>query len=113
MVSVDGLRGAPSVRSDTLELIAGRRVKCSPTGYPRSSLKDADAWIYLYARGYWLTRYIVDKRPTLIPGLLEKPRPHCEVEEETARAFGLGHDEFWSRIDEMLVIHFQGERGTV
>ena len=112
MVSVDRLRGRPSVRSDTLDLIAARSEKASPTGYPRSSLQYADAWVYLYARGYWLTRHILDENPTLIPELLARRRPHRDIEEETASAFGLGQEEFWSGIDEVLVTHFKGERGT-
>jgi len=112
MVSVDMLRGRPSVRSDTLDLIAAQSVKASLSGYPRSSLKDADAWICLYARGYWLTRYITDEHPELFPELLARRRPHRDIEEETASAFGLDHEEFWSGIDEVLVAHFKGERGT-
>jgi hypothetical protein len=105
MVSVDRLRGRPSVKLETLDLIEARSVKTSPSGYPRSSLKDASAWVYLYARGYWLTRYLMEKKPALGRALLERRRTHAKVEEEVADAFKCGHGEFWAGIDERLVAY--------
>ncbi len=111
MVSVDRLRDRPSVKMETLDLIKAKSVKCRPSGYPRSSLKAADAWVYLYARGYWLTRYLLVERPDLLRRLLERRRSHKEVEAEVLEAFGVGHEEFWSGIDGVLVTHFRGTRG--
>ena len=106
MVSVDRMRGRPSVRADTLDLIQSRAVMVSPSSYPRSSLRDADSWVYLYARGYWLTHYLMDVKPELVRQVLEERRPHRETEEQIAEAFGFGHEEFWKGIDELLLTYF-------
>jgi hypothetical protein len=114
MVSVDKLRGRPSVKPETLDLIATRTVETSPTGYPRSSMKDAEAWIHLYARGYWLTRFILEERQSLVGELLSTRRSHRETEEMVAGTFGLGHGEFWRKIDELLLTHFKrGKRADL
>jgi hypothetical protein len=110
MVSVDKLRGRPSVKVETLDLIEAKSVRSSPSGYPRSSLKEADAWVYLYARGYWLTRYLLGEKPDLLRRLLERRRSQHEVEDEVSKEFGVGHEEFWSGIDEVLVTHFRKTR---
>ena len=107
MVSVDRLRGRPSVKRETLDLMEALSINTSPSGYPRGSLKDAEAWVYLYARGYWLTHYLVATQPTLLHELLARRRTHREVEEELAKAFGKSHEEFWSGIDNVLVRHFR------
>lgn len=107
MVSVDRLRGRPSVNRETLDLMEALSIRTSPSGYPRSSLKDAEAWVYLYARGYWLTHYLVATQPMLLRELLARRRTHREVENEVANAFGKSHEEFWNGIDEVLVRHFR------
>jgi hypothetical protein len=108
MVSVDRLRGRPSVKRETLDVVESLSVGTSPSGYPRTSLKRADAWVYLYARGYWLTRYLLEKQPALLRSLLSRRRTHAEVEESVAKAFGKSHEEFWSCIDGVLVAYFSG-----
>lgn len=111
MVSVDRMRGKPSVRSDTLDLIEKQSCGKSPSGYPRRSLRDANTWIYLYARGYWLTRYLVETKPQLVPAFFDKRRSQAELECQVAAAFGKGHDEFWASIDRVLVDHFKAAGG--
>ena len=107
MVSVDRLRGRRSVKRETLDLMEALSINTSPSGYPRTSFKDAEAWVYLYARGYWLTHYLVATQRTLLLELLCRRRSHREVDEEVAKAFGKSHEQFWSDIDTVLVRHFR------
>ena len=107
IVSVDRLRGRRSVKRETLDLMAALSVNTSPSGYPRTSLKDAQAWVYLYVRGYWLTYFLVENQPKLLRELLSRRRTHQEVEEEVASAFGKSQEEFWSGIDTVLVKHYR------
>jgi len=68
--------------------------------------KDADTWVYLYARGYWLTRYLSENQPTLLAELLSRRRTRGEVEERVAKAFDRSGEEFWGGIDDVLVTYF-------
>jgi len=106
MVSVDRLRGRPSVKRETLGLIQSLSVNTGPSEYPRRSLKDADAWVCLYARGYWLTRYLFENQPTLLAELLSRRLNRGEVEEKVAMALDRSREEFWGGIDDELVRYF-------
>jgi hypothetical protein len=106
MVTVDRFAGRHTVRPDTLEPIERWSERAGPGGIEELCLEDPDAVVYLYVRGYWLTRYVEETRPGLLKGLLARSL-HSEVlENEIAVAYGKGREEFWSGIDGVLGAHF-------
>lgn len=65
--------------------------------------------VYLYARGYWLTRYVEETQPGLLKDLLSRRRGHTELESEIAAAYRQECEAFWREIDGTLVAHFAGK----
>ncbi len=109
MVTVDRFRGSQTVRSDTLQVLVTRSMGVPPSGYPRQIKRQKDAWIYLYARGYWLTRYLVAEHPELLRELLQKRTQHEVLENRIAQAFGKERAEFWADIDAEVAAFFGNE----
>ncbi|MBU1877883.1 MAG: hypothetical protein KJ734_02930, partial [Chloroflexi bacterium] len=108
MVTVDRFAGEPTVQHATLETLR----RASPQGpgrYRQVRADDGDALVYHVVRGYWLTRYVLDTRPGLILELLEQRQRHRELEDRLAAAYEMGYDEFWQRIDGLLVAHLTEE----
>jgi len=102
MLTVDRFLGRPTVQAETIEALAHSPGAASPGRYPRFTTQDPHAIVYLYVRGYWLTRYIEETRPGLLKSLLTRRYRHDELESQIASAFSMGRDEFWRRIDGMV-----------
>jgi hypothetical protein len=106
MVTVDRFAERRTVRPETLEVVARWSERAGPGGIEELHLGDPDAVVYLYVRGYWLTRYIEETRPGLLKGLLTRSRRSIsrdELESEIAAAYGKGREEFWGGIDGELL----------
>jgi hypothetical protein len=96
---VDRFLGRPTVQAETIEALAHSPGAASPGRYPRFTTQDPHAIVYLYVRGYWLTRYIEETQPGLLKSLLAQRYRHRELESQIASAFRMGYEEFWRRID--------------
>jgi hypothetical protein len=113
MVTVDRFMGKPTVQHATLEALARSSTKAEAEGYRKVSMKDPDAAVYLYTRGYWITRYLDDTHPELLRSLLQQRRSQSALENEVATALGMEVGAFWREIDGMVIAHFgHGEEGT-
>lgn len=88
--------GRPVVRPETLALLGGDDL----TGWMHSPrINHPQELVRLYARGYWLTRYMEETRPELLPALLSRRMPHRELLDAMAAAYGSGSELFWREID--------------
>ena len=106
MVTVDRFAGKPTVKAETLEALTRQPPGARPQeGYGRMAVAP-DRLLYLAARGYWITRYLADTQPGLLRGLLEQRQSHEVLEGTLAAGLGMSRDEFWSRIDGMVLAHF-------
>jgi hypothetical protein len=65
--------------------------------------------ILLYARGNWLTRYLVETRPGLVNELLAQKLDPLEIDKRIAAALDIPQEIFWSAIDPLLVTQFRLE----
>jgi hypothetical protein len=106
MVTVDKFFEESTVRRETLEMIEHSSDKQSPRRRQKPRVEDENALVYLYVRGYWLTRYIDETRPDLLKDLLSRRYRHDELEGKIAAAYGVKLEKFWSEIDGLLVSHF-------
>jgi len=107
MVTVDRLAGRPTVRAETLEALARPATGSRPEeGYGQRSI-DREGLIYLAVRGYWVTRYLDETQPALLRRRLGRRLPHDVLESTLAAELGMDQKPFWSRIDAMVVSHFQ------
>ena len=72
---------------------------------------DADALVYHTVRGYWLTRYLRERQPDLLKRLLSQRRDQKTLAHEIAQGLGIAETTFWQEIDNIVVAHFEKERG--
>jgi hypothetical protein len=104
MVAVDRFAEQPTVRPETVEVLARRSTGARPVR--RLQDRDPDTLTYQYVQGYWLTRYFEETHPGLLKELLSAQVPPSVVEKGLADACGLAPDEFWAQIDGLAVAHF-------
>jgi hypothetical protein len=107
MVTVDRYFDRQTVQPETLDLLDGWTGRRDPARYRRLRVTDPDTVVYHYARSYWLTRYLKDTRPELISRILQQPMGTRRLERLICNAFEMAPDEFWHRIDAMVVDHFR------
>jgi hypothetical protein len=107
MVTVDKFVGKPTVQYRTLQVLARAPGKHSPGGRQKLRVGEEEALVELYARGYWLTRYVEETRPGLLKTLLSQRRRPDDLESGIAAAYGKSLGEFWDGIDRETVSYFQ------
>ncbi|MCP4542311.1 MAG: hypothetical protein GY832_34755 [Chloroflexi bacterium] len=106
-ITSDEFLGKPTVRLDTLQALTSSSRETDPGRYRKARVSDPDALVYHYVRGYWITRYIQDTHPDLLKSLFTRRYPHKALETRVAAAFGMSYEEFWTKIDGMVVSHFE------
>jgi hypothetical protein len=111
MVTVDRFAGKATIRPETLETLERAAPDAEPAGRQRLNTKDPDSVVYLYVRGYWLTRYLEETQPGLLKGLLVRRTTHQALEGAVAAALDMSHEAFWRRIDGVVAAHFGQEQG--
>ena len=105
MLTVDRLVERPTIKNETIAAL--HRSPGNTSGARKLNLRDPDAVVYLYVRGYWLTRYIEETRPGLLKGLLTRRYSHNELEGKIAAAYGVERQRFWREMDGTVAAHFE------
>jgi hypothetical protein len=109
MVMVDKFSGQPTVQPETLAALESSTDKHRSGSRQAIRVGKEDAMVYLYVRGYWLTRYIEETRPGLVKELLShRSRPDA-LERRIAAAYEKEPDAFWEEIESELVSYFRQE----
>jgi len=104
MLAVDRVTGTRTVRDDSLELLEG--AGDDELLGPRSLAGlGVEGLIALYARGYWLTRYLDEREPALLRELLATRRHGDETAQLVSASLG-GAPNAWPEIVER---HFGGD----
>jgi len=106
-VTTDRFSGRPTIRWETLEFMRSFMPKAVPPTYRQLSRMDGEAIAYHGMRGYWLVRYLEEKRPGFLRGMLSLPRDPKTIEREMASELGMEQEDFWVKIDEVVVDHFE------
>jgi hypothetical protein len=107
MVTVDQYAGKPTVKAETLKALERFPAQARAGSSRRISMQDPDAAVYLYTRGYWITRFLDDTQPELLRDLLVERMPHKILESRIAGALGMNLEEFWKSIDEITISQFK------
>jgi len=106
VLAADRLLGRPTVKTDTLDVVA-RSASGEPIRRVNSvNEKNQDAVVALYIRGYWIARYLEEVQPGLLESLLARPRRHAELEGQIANALGMSREAFWNSIGGTVASHF-------
>ena len=106
MLAVDLYFERETVLRVTLESIREFSGKYRPEEQRRIDISDPDGMVYLYVRGYWITRYIWKVQPDLISRLLAARLPYHALETQVANSLGLDRDTFWEEIDNKILDYF-------
>lgn len=109
MVTVDRFAGRATVRPETLETMERAQGSAPAGARTRLDVSDPDAVVYLYVRGYWLTRFLQETQPGLLQGLLSRRHDPGALDRKLAAALGIPHEEFWREIDPRVAAHFKQE----
>lgn len=107
MLTVDRLLGKVTVLADSVQLLAAvpdQRLR----GYGNYKEDQHDALLRLYARGYWLTRYLDEQHPALLRDLLRRRLGPRRIEARLAVALNLPRRALWPEIDALLLRHYGG-----
>ena len=106
MLTVDRFLGYPTVKAQTIEMLGS----VDPPIIFYSQLKrltDSEL-VKLYARGYWLTRYLLEEHPAVLDKLLSR-RLGADIRKGVvARALGVPTRELWQHFDSIVFDHFHG-----
>ena len=105
MRTVDLYAGEPTVRADTLDLLA-QGPESRPAHYQDVDTGDKDALLYHVARGYWLTRLLEENYPDLLTELVSAPHGSTEIDAMMSGPLGVDPTVFWQDIDGTIVTHF-------
>ena len=106
MVSVDQFVGKPTIKLETLKSLHLSPGQSGTSSYRKVDLRNSSAAIYTYVRGYWITRFLEETQPGLLKSLLAKRIRHTDLETKIALSLNLDRQEFWRRIDRMVIAHF-------
>ena len=106
MVTVDLFAGMQTVKPGTLESLKDYSGTGSPERARRINIDDPGAMIYLYTRGYWITRFLDEVQPETLRTVLRERMSQTELENLIADSFEMNPADFWSRIDDMVIEHY-------
>jgi hypothetical protein len=106
MLTVDRFFGFDTVKPQTLELL-GTVVPPLRSYLRLTKLTDTEL-VNLYARGYWITRYLHEEHPATLRRLLGRRLGIGINERRLARAVGVTRRRLWSEIDGIVFDHYHG-----
>lgn len=106
MVAVEKILGEPTVQHMSLELLEKFAGVSNRINWQKPRVQDRDAILYLYVRGYWLTRYLEETNIELLREFLSRRHRRAELENKLAAAYGKQTDSFWRGVDRTLVSYF-------
>ena len=108
MLSVDEHFQHESVRRDTLDLLnEGRGAVGASSALGYAKLKPEEV-VCVYARGYWLTRFLRERHPDVLRSFLTQERTAQQFDAELARLLGVPLHLLWIEVDRGLYRYFSG-----
>ena len=112
MITVDRFFGHQTVRSDTLNALHQHRYGTPVGEYRDLHRMHKMAAAYHYARGYWITRFLMDTHPGLLRKVLTERHRHRAIVKRFADALGIKAGSFWRQIDARVMEHFGAKSTT-
>ena len=103
MLTVDRFVGSRTVQAETVAALA----HASDLSRSRRLPQDPDALVYVYVRGYWLTRYFEETRPGLLKSLLTQRHTPAELENRIAAPYGIEQATFLRDLDRTVAAYFE------
>ena len=107
-VTVDRFMGRPTIRHETLAFLRDYAPKGAPPTYRELSRMEGGAIAYHTMRGYWLVRYLEEKRPGFLSRMFSERQDANAIEREMTAGLGMTPGCFWRDIDGLIAGHFEG-----
>ena len=107
MITVDHFNGAPTVRLDSLEILARGQTGGDSARYQDVDADNHEALLYHAVRGYWLTRLLDERHPATLRRLLAEPHNRRVVSKLLAEAVGCETQRVWQEIDGIVVNEYR------
>jgi len=108
MVAVDLLAGKPTVRPETVAVLAASPLSSSRRKYPSFSAKVPENFIHCFVLGYWRVRFLEETRPGLLKKLLAQGRRPGNWLTEIVAACELEPGRDGADLDRAVLEHFRG-----
>lgn len=112
MVTVDRFTGRPTVKRETLGLLKSFDKGNKPDSYCKLRITNEDQVVYLYVRGYWITRMLAESQAAGLQDLLSVRHKHDEISPRLAHLLDIKPDELWSEIDKKVLAYFHCVDGS-
>lgn len=106
MLTAEKFLGYQTVQPATLRAIQQRAGNNAPVAYSQFRYLQGADIAYQYARGYWITRYLHEVYPAVIPTLLTQAASRESCTSRMLAALETTYQQFWQDIDMKLVAHF-------
>ena len=106
-VTVDRFLERPTIRRETLGFMRGFLPKGAPPTYRELSRMGGEAIAYHGMRGYWLVRYMEEKRPGFLRRMFSLHLDPKVIEQEMIAELGMEPGRFWNEIDDAMFDHFE------
>jgi hypothetical protein len=106
MVSVDRCLGKQTVLTSSLQLLKPDQNAEGAVNRIDLKTQTREEIIRLYARGYWLTRYLDENHPDLLKELIKGSSTPADLEIKIAAVLGISNEAFWKQVDTLLVEHY-------
>jgi hypothetical protein len=108
MLSVDEHFQNENIRRDTLDLLNEGRGAVGASNALGFAKLEPDEIVCVYARGYWLTRFLRERHPDILRSFLTLERTAEEFDAELARLLGVPLHLLWIEVDRGLYRYFSG-----
>lgn len=105
MLVADRFFERPTVKWESLDLLKGEYQQFEPEEY--KDIKDDDFVAFLYGRGYWLTRYLAEKKPEILREILQDQHENPELEAKIAVALGIDPEDLWDEVNSFLLDYYR------
>lgn len=106
MVAVDDFFGYQSVQPQTLSSLRDTQPKIRPQDYRQLRRAHKQTLVYLYVRGYWITRFLDGHHPEILCHILSKRHKHSDILTILSEALQIPVSDFWQRIDDIVYNYF-------
>jgi len=107
-LSVDRFLGKPTIRTQSLDLLARTRPKATPLSYRAMAHFQGETLAYHAVRGYWIARYLEESNPGFLRDLLAMRRSHQAIDRRVAGKLGIRPTRLWQDVDDIVVRRFKG-----
>ncbi len=109
MITTEKYIGKQTVKYESLKMLKYPPKEHKHGAYKNMPRMKDDTIAYHYAKGYWLTRFLHEKYPSVLKLLLQKRHSNRKAEKMIASALEIPRRKLWTEINNLAISHFSTE----